>query len=203
MTRSSSEWDAAYAGEAPPPWDIGRPQPVFAALAAEGRLAGDLLDVGCGTGEHALLAAAGGADVLGVDLAVAAIERARQKAVDRGLSARFEAGDVLTMSLPAAGFDVVIDSGCFHSFDDDGRSRYVEVLRRVTRVGGVLYLTCFSDRQPGDWGPRRVTRSELVESFADGWSIESLEPATFVINPMMDVTEVQAWLLMTRRGESS
>ena len=203
MTHASPDWDAAYAGESAPPWDIGRPQPEFASLAAAGRLVGDLLDVGCGTGEHSLLAAAGGANVLGIDLAAAAVERARVKAVERGLSARFEVGDVLTMSLPAAGFDTVIDSGCFHSFDDSGRSRYVDVLRRVTRDGGVVYLACFSDRQPGDWGPRRVTRAELVEAFADGWSIDSLEPATFVINPTMDVTEVHAWLLVARRSEGS
>ena len=201
MTHASADWDAAYAGESAPPWDIGRPQPAFAALAAEGRLVGDLLDVGCGTGEHALMAAAGGANVLGVDLAAVAVERARAKAAERGLSARFEVGDVLTMQLPDAAFDTVLDSGCFHSFDDAGRSRYVDVLRRVTRPGGVLYLACFSDRQPGDWGPRRVTRAELEDSFSAGWSIESLEPETFVINPMMDVTEVQAWLLMARRSE--
>ena len=200
MTRPPADWDAAYAGDAPPPWDIGRPQPVFAALAAEGRLSGDLLDVGCGTGEHTLLAASSGANALGVDLAAAAIERARQKAASRGLSARFEAGDVLSMPLPPAGFDVVIDSGCFHSFDDTDRARYVDVLRGVTRAGGAVYLACFSDRQPGDWGPRRVTRSELVDAFSDGWAIDSIEPATFVINPTMDVTEVHAWLLTARRS---
>ena len=201
MTRPPSDWDSAYAGDAPPPWDIGRPQPAFAALASEGRLTGDLLDVGCGTGEHSLLAAAGGANVIGVDLARAAVERARAKARERGLSAHFEAGDVLSMPLPSAGFDVAIDSGCFHSFDDADRVRYVDVLRRVLRVDGVVYLACFSDRQPGDWGPRRVTRAELEDSFSDGWSIESLEPATFIINPVMDVTEVQAWLLTARRSE--
>lgn len=203
MTHAASDWDAAYAGDAPPPWDIGRPQPVFASLAAAGRFSGALLDVGCGTGEHTLLAAASGADAFGIDLAAVAIERARAKAVERGLSARFEAGDALSMSLPAAAFDTVLDSGCFHSFDDAGRARYVDVLRRVTRGGGALFLACFSDRQPGDWGPRRVTSAELVDAFAEGWSIESLEPATFVINPVMDVTEVQAWLLVARRIDAS
>ena len=201
MTDASADWDAAYTRESAPPWDIGRPQPAFAALASAGRLVGDLLDVGCGTGEHALMAAAGGANVLGVDLAATAIERARAKATERGLSARFEVGDVLTMPLPRAAFDSVLDSGCFHSFEDAERSQYVDVLRRVTRLGGVVYLACFSDRQPGDWGPRRVTRVELVEAFGDGWAIESLEPETFVINPFMDVSEVHAWLLVARRTE--
>jgi SAM-dependent methyltransferase len=203
VTRPQGEWDAAYAGDAPAPWDIGRPQPMFAALAAEGRFTGDLLDAGCGTGEHTLLAAASGADAFGVDLAAAAIERAQEKAAARGLSARFAAGDVLSMSLPAGGFDAVLDSGLFHVFDDADRRRYVDVLWRETRVGGVVYLACFSDRQSGDWGPRRVTRSELVDAFSDGWSIESLEPATFDINPVMDITEVQAWLLVARHKDAS
>ncbi len=52
-------WDTAYAeGSAPAPWDIGRPQPAFARLADRGLLAGRVLDAGCGTGEHTLLAAA-------------------------------------------------------------------------------------------------------------------------------------------------
>ena len=40
-----------------PPWDIGRPQPAFLELAETGSLRGRVLDVGCGTGEHALMAA--------------------------------------------------------------------------------------------------------------------------------------------------
>jgi SAM-dependent methyltransferase len=203
MTRPSHEWDASYQQQAPPPWDLGRPQPMVAAMAAEGRLAGDMLDAGCGTGEHSLLAAAGGARVFGVDLSEVAIERAREKAAQRGLSARFEAGDVLEIALPSAAFDVVLDSGLFHSFDDDGRVRYVDILRRVTRPGGLVYLMCFSDRQPGDWGPRRVTREELLAAFRDGWSIDSLEPSTFEIHPTMDVTQVEAWLLVARRTRAA
>ena len=41
-----------------PPWDIGRPQPAFLALARVGAITGRVLDAGCGTGEHTLMAAA-------------------------------------------------------------------------------------------------------------------------------------------------
>jgi hypothetical protein len=43
-------------------------------------------------------------------------------------------------------------------------------------------VLCFSDRQPGDWGPRRVTRDEIKDSFRDGWQVESIEASTIVTN---------------------
>ena len=195
------DWDDAYRKDAPPPWDIGRPQPAFAALADAGLFAGSLLDAGCGTGEHTLLAAARGATAYGVDLSPTAIERARSKAQARGLDARFESGDLLTISLPAAAFDTVLDSGVFHSFDDEERPRYVGVLTAVARPGASLYLMCFSERQSGDWGPRRVTETELRASFAEGWSVERIEPATFEINPVPEADSIDAWLAVFRRVE--
>ena len=66
-----------------PPWDIGRPQPAFVSLARAGAIRGRVLDVGCGTGEHALMAAEVGLDATGVDMARAAIEAAKRKAQDR------------------------------------------------------------------------------------------------------------------------
>jgi SAM-dependent methyltransferase len=193
-------WDASYQREQAAPWDIGRPQPALEALAAQGRFAGDLLDAGCGTGEHALLAASRGATAFGVDISPVAIERARQKAADRGVTARFESGDILAMPLQPAGFDTVLDSGLFHVFDDNDRGHYVDVLARVLRPGGSCLLMCFSDRQPGVWGPRRVTRDELVGAFSTGWVVETIEPAVFDINPLPEASSVHAWLAVFRRG---
>ena len=50
-------WDAAYTADQAPPWDIGRPQPVFTHLAEQGLLRARLLDSGCGTGENTMMAA--------------------------------------------------------------------------------------------------------------------------------------------------
>ena len=194
------EWDDSYTGDTPAPWDIGRPQPALVRLADEGRLTGRLLDAGCGTGENALLAAGRGADVTGIDVAPTAIARARAKAAARGLAARFEVADALDLGRLGLTADIVIDSGVFHVFGDDDRARYVASLAAVLRPGGVCYLMCFSDRQPGTWGPRRVRADELRAAFSDGWAVESITAETFDINPVNGATQVQAWLAVIRRA---
>jgi len=60
-----------------PPWDTGAPQPALLALTKAGELRGRVLDIGCGTGEHTLMAAAAGLDATGIDLAAGAPEAAR------------------------------------------------------------------------------------------------------------------------------
>jgi len=192
-------WDDSYTAEAPPPWDIGKPQPAFVRLAESGLLTGQVLDVGCGTGEQSLLAASHGARATGVDLSPAAIAQARAKAAQRGLDVRFEVADALDLGQLDPNFDVIIDSGVFHVFSDEDRPRYVASVAAVLRPGGTLYLMCFSDRQPGDWGPRRVREDELRASFSDGWAVQSITADTFEIRPMGDTTRAQAWLAVFTR----
>jgi SAM-dependent methyltransferase len=193
-------WDSAYTGSTPAPWDIGRPQPVFVRLAEEGKLSGRVLDAGCGTGEQVLLAAAhGAADALGIDVSPTAIERARAKAAERRLKARFEVGDALNLAALGSQFDTLIDSGLFHVFSDEDRARYVASLAAALRPGGHLYLACFSDRQPGDLGPRRVSQDELRDAFISGWAIDSITAVSFEVKREFMNTAAQAWLAVVRR----
>ena len=192
-------WDSVYEAGSHPPWDIGRPQPAFVRLADGGLLGGRVLDAGCGSGEHALLAAARGADVVGVDISQRAIERARHKAAERGLAARFEVGDALSLDGLGLTFDTVIDSGLFHVFDDAGRARYVASLASVVRSGGTCYLMCFSERQPGAMGPRRVRQEELRAAFSEGWDVTAIVADAFELNPGLGTPAAQAWLATIRR----
>jgi cyclopropane fatty-acyl-phospholipid synthase-like methyltransferase len=199
MTTPSAGWDSAYQDRLPA-WDIGRPQAAFVRLADSGLLSGRVLDAGCGTGEHVLLAAAHGAAAMGVDLSALAIEKARGKAAERGLKARFEAADALHLERLGESFDTVIDCGLFHVFDDADRARYVTSLASVIEPAGWYYMMCFSDSQPGSWGPRRVRRDEILSAFADGWAVQSLTPDTFTVNRVEETTSVSAWLAVIRRG---
>jgi SAM-dependent methyltransferase len=196
---TTPHWDENYAAGSSPPWDIGYPQPAFVRLADDGLLRGRVLDVGCGTGEHALLAAARGADAMGVDVAPRAIERARAKAAERGLKARLEVADALSLADLGLTFDTVIDSGLFHVFDDQDRARYVASLAAVLRDGGRCYLMCFSNRQPGDFGPRRVSQDELRAAFCDGFRIVGIAADTFEINPGLGTLRAEAWLAAIER----
>lgn len=194
--RRAEDFDAMYvAGR--PPWDIGRPQAAFRGLAERGRLVGRVLDVGCGTGEHALMAAAMGLDATGVDEASTAIAIARRKAGERELSARFITGDALELGGLGESFDTVVDSGLFHVFEDPDRRKFVAALRASMPAGGRYYMLCFSDLEPGDWGPRRIRQDEIRASFSDGWQVEEIEPAS--METTIEPASVRAWLASIRR----
>lgn len=167
--------------EARPPWDIGKPQPVFVAVAE--RVTGEVLDAGCGTGENALFFAQRGQPVLGIDFLEGPIRQARRKAEERGILAEFLPKDALTLSTLDRRFDSVIDSGLFHVFSDVDRARYVAGLTHVARPGGRLFLLCFSDQEPGTQGPRRVSQAEIHAAFTSQWTVESIEAARFEVVP--------------------
>jgi SAM-dependent methyltransferase len=196
MPRPLHDFDAIYA-EGTPPWDIGRPQPAFDHLASAGELVGHVLDVGCGTGEHALMAASLGLEAMGVDMSLRAIELARTKATERGVDVRFVVADALRLVDLGEQFDTVLDCGLFHVLDDDERARYVASLTEALRPGGRFHMLCFSERQPGDWGPRRVTQDEIRVAFSRGWGIESIESA--VIDLTWDPAGALAWLVAATR----
>jgi SAM-dependent methyltransferase len=185
-------WEDRYTNT--PPWDIGRPQPAFAALADRGAWRGRVLDAGCGTGEHALLAAALGLDATGVDLAPRALAAAERKARERGLTARFLRHDARALADLGQRFDTVLDCGLFHIFTGSERTAYVAGLRAVLSPGGRYFMLGFSDRQPDDqFGRHRMTRQEVEAAFTDGWRIDSLEPAT--IDSIVHPDGIRAWLL--------
>ena len=50
-------------------------------------------------------------------------------------------------------FDIVLDCGLFHVFDDEDRTPFVESLAQVVRPGGRYFMLCFSEDEPAGWGP--------------------------------------------------
>jgi cyclopropane fatty-acyl-phospholipid synthase-like methyltransferase len=142
-----------------------------------------VLDAGCGTGDMALYFAAKGHQVVGIDYLEEPIRRARGKAAERNLDVDFRVGDATKLAELTDRFNTIVDSGLVHVFTDDDRRKYVAGLAHVLTPGGRVFLMCFSNEEPGEFGPRRISRDELQTAFATGWQIESIEPNHFETNP--------------------
>jgi hypothetical protein len=100
-------------------------------------------------------------------------------------------------------FDTVIDSGLFHSLDDDGRRSYAAAVHRATRPAATLLLSCFSDANPvGDeWRPA-VSEDTLRDVLGGaGWDIASLEPATLPGELDGAQVEMAFWYLRAQRRQ--
>jgi SAM-dependent methyltransferase len=170
-------FDSAYRGT--PPWDIGRPQKEFVELVRRGEITGSVLDIGCGTGEHALFFAGEGYEVWGIDSSPLAIGKAKEKAAGRGLKVQFLVLNALDLPRLNRKFDTSTDSGLFHTLSDEDRPLFVDNLAAILSPGGKYFMLCFSDLEPTGYGPRRITKREIQDSFRDGWSINYIRAAVF------------------------
>lgn len=176
-----------------PPWDIPEPQPVVVELERTGKIRGDVLDAGCGTGEHALYLAARFHQVIAIDVSSVAIDKARAKALSRGVQATFVVGDALSLSDYKDAFDTVIDCGLFDVCPPERQASYAEALHRATRAGAYVYLLELSASSAELMMRRfvvlgvpenqlaslpKLTPSDLRAAFADRWREEFLEEST-------------------------
>jgi SAM-dependent methyltransferase len=118
------------------------------AEAFYGRLAvrpgSRLLDVGCGSGQLALIAARHGVDATGIDVAEKPVERARERARVEGLSARFQEADAEDLPFANASFDVV--ASLFGAIFAPRPEVAAKELLRVCRRGGTIAMA--------NWTPR-------------------------------------------------
>jgi cyclopropane fatty-acyl-phospholipid synthase-like methyltransferase len=183
-------FDSAYRGT--PPWDIGRPQKEFTELVRHGEITGSVLDIGCGSGDNALFFAQEGFDVWGIDSSPLAIEKAQEKGAQRGLTVHFLVLNALELTRLNRTFDTATDSGLFHTLSDEDRPLFAKSLAAVLSPQGTYFMLCFSDREPGGYGPRRITEREIRETFSDGWLIKYIRPATFESNTRAEGPH--AWL---------
>jgi len=174
-----------------PPWDIGRPQDEFVRLEQAGAIVGTVLDVGCGTGENAIYLASLGHAAWGIDAAPTAIAAARRKAGDRGVAVTFVIADALDLEALGRTFDTVTDCGFFHTLGDGERVRFAHALHAALGPGGRYHMLCFSDREPGSDGPRRVTRGEIRTAFCDGFRVDAIREAS--LETAWGEPTVRAW----------
>jgi ubiquinone/menaquinone biosynthesis C-methylase UbiE len=144
-----------------------------------------LLDVGCGAGQLALIAARAGAKVVGCDIATNWIEKARARAAAEGLEISFEEGDAESLPYDDAQFDTIVSliAAMFAPRPD----LVAAELTRVCRPGGFIAMANWTPGgfigqmfkkisrhiapsgmpAPVLWGDEDTVRDRLHEGIAD------------------------------------
>jgi len=121
------------------PWDTGITPPELVAFL-DSHPPGRALDLGSGTGTNAITMTKRGWQVVGVDVSIIAIRRARKKARTASLSIAFYQEDVTELGFLGEPFDLVLDIGCFHSLPLESRARYAAQLQRLVKPAGTYLL---------------------------------------------------------------
>lgn len=105
-----------------------------------------ILDIGCGTGRHAIELAKRGYAVTGVDLSEAQITRAREKADKENVPVNFQQADARNLTHTDA-FDLVIiicEGGFSLMETDEMNYAILESASRALKKEGKLILTCLN-----------------------------------------------------------
>jgi len=116
-----------------------------------------VLDIGCGTGDTLFNAMFRDYDVVGIDISRSAVERVKERARSRGLSAEVHVADVLEGLERFGSFDMVLFHHVLDSLTAEDRRKAVANARKVLRSGGVV---SFQDLSVNDM---RFGRGEMVE----------------------------------------
>jgi SAM-dependent methyltransferase len=127
---------------------------------AEGQVR-SVLDLGAGTGNHALPLARRGYEVTGVDLSAEMVAIAREKAGEAGLGVEFREGDLREVRLDGT-FDAVLLMFAvlgYQRANADVRAA-LENARRHVRAGGVLVLDLWYG--PGVLSDPPATRERVI-----------------------------------------
>lgn len=178
-TEAAEQWDALYR-EGNTRWDLGEAAPPFVDWLAgpDAPPPGRLIALGSGNGHDALLFAAHGFAVTGVDFAPAAVEAAQIAAEARGLTARacFLVGDMF--ALPPGyrhAFDVVLEHTCLSALDPRLSDEYAALVSRLLRPGGLYTAIFFAHGRPGG-PPYSTSEAEIRRLFAPRLEILRLAP---------------------------
>jgi SAM-dependent methyltransferase len=104
-----------------------------------------ILDLGCGTGSHALILAGRGYEVTGVDRSGAMLEIARKRAAAAGLKIAFREGDMTSLSLHEK-YDAVVSLFSVMGFHttDDALAAALRTVRNALVPGGMFVFDCWN-----------------------------------------------------------
>ncbi len=110
------------------------------------------LDLACGTGGVALIAARTGADVTGLDISADQLEKARAAAAEAGLEIRFDEGDAQALPYEDASYDAVVSA--FGMIFAPDHQQAADELTRVSKPGARVAVTSWPNDEWAQLGAR-------------------------------------------------
>jgi SAM-dependent methyltransferase len=136
------------------------------------------LDLGTGPATQAIWLAKRGFNVTGSDLSEAAINRARQiYAKEKNVD--FIEDDILNSKFKDNEFDYIFDRGCFHVLLPADRQKYISKIKQILKDYGILFLKCFSDKEPREEGPYKFSPDGIRELFSQSFRIDSIKETVY------------------------
>jgi SAM-dependent methyltransferase len=176
------DWQSRYlAGDTP--WDKGAPHPALLDFLEKTPLRGRVLVPGCGSGHDVrAIAAQGNCQVVGIDLAPAALERAGSHA--KAGSEIYILGDFLSgAAIEAGSFDCVFEHTCFCAIPPSRRRDYASAAASALRPGGLLVGVFFlnPDNPDPHSPPFRAELDEILGYFRHAFELEHVfqSPPTY------------------------
>jgi SAM-dependent methyltransferase len=144
------------------------------------------LDLGTGPGTQAIWLAKRGFKAIGSDLSEAAIKRARDVYANEKENVDFIVDDILNSNLKENQFDYIFDRGCFHFLPPPHRKKYIAKIKQILKNNGMLFLKCFSNKEPMEEGPFKFSQEDIKELFSESFIIDTIKETVYqgTLNPL-------------------
>lgn len=205
MDQFKTDWEQLYRDEFMP-WDTKRPDSHLIEVVQNFPIKPcRALDVGCGTGTHAVWLTRQGFDVTAIDYSETALKLARDKA--DAAHCDFRLVDVMKEPLPGTDYRFVFDLGCFHAFDEAQERRLLaEKICACLEEGG-LWLTVSGSCDGPEMGPPRVSAADIVTAaepyfeilFLQATELDELQEEDREALGLSPATRIRAWSCLMRK----
>lgn len=187
-------------------WHLTEPPPELVQLMEGGDLPdGAALDLGCGDGLAAMYMARFRQPAVGLDIAVAAVERATRLATETGAGASFVAAEAPLLPFRPGTFALVFDRGCLHQIAPEAWPAYFREAERLLRPGGVLQIYAAKPELGPLLSPRGlVRRINVLRSRRRRHKRVAFRRSTFrrLLPPSFELVELSEFPFSTKDGRS-
>jgi SAM-dependent methyltransferase len=148
----------------------------------------NVIELGCGTGNSLLYLSTKGFDTTGIDISATAIDIAKKKASEKGVTCKFITADLLgDLSGIHDMYDFVYDWHVLHHIYPEDREKYLHNVYKLLKPGGQYLSVCFSEDSPqfGGKGKYRKTPLDTILYFSSEDEIRAL------FSPLFEIEELK------------